>query len=291
MALLSIGVGGGAALLSDAVDAAPKVVAPKERLDLSGYEIVFADEFDGPLDVSAWGPGTRWIAHTPWRGDFGDARFSDPREGFPFTVQDGVLRIEAHKSLKPKKKGPEWWSGLLASAAPDGSGFSLQYGYFEMSGKLPAGVGVWPAFWLMTTRLNDDPKTVADGSIEVDILEYYGRPDDYMANLHVWKPPPHRSGARSIRIPRDSASSGFHTYGALVTPEWVVFYHDRVEVMRRPTPPEHKRPLMLLVNLALGGGWPIDDVQSPTFMYVDYVRAYAPIKQPKRRPAEKREAK
>ena len=36
--------------------------------------------------MSAWGPGTRWIAHTPWHGDFGDAAFSDPLPGFPFAT-------------------------------------------------------------------------------------------------------------------------------------------------------------------------------------------------------------
>ncbi len=63
-------------------------------LDLSGYTLTFEDDFK-TLDVSAWGPGTRWIAHTPWNGDFGDAAFADPTPDFPFTIQEGSLRIEA----------------------------------------------------------------------------------------------------------------------------------------------------------------------------------------------------
>ncbi|WP_204271793.1 hypothetical protein, partial [Escherichia coli] len=51
-----------------------------EPLDLTGYTLTFAEEFDS-LSVSPWGPGSRWIAHTPWNGDFGDARFVDPRPG------------------------------------------------------------------------------------------------------------------------------------------------------------------------------------------------------------------
>src|SRR5262245_58912978 len=65
-------------------------------LDLSGYDLVFDENFDA-LDVSARGPGTRWIAHTPWNGDFGDALFVDPTPDFPFTVENGILRIEARK--------------------------------------------------------------------------------------------------------------------------------------------------------------------------------------------------
>src|SRR5262247_1147514 len=76
-------------------------------IDLSSYELSFNEEFDH-LDVSAWGPGTRWIAHTPWNGDFGSAKFSNPTADFPFTVEGGVLRIEA------RKDGERWRSGLLA---------------------------------------------------------------------------------------------------------------------------------------------------------------------------------
>ena len=78
-------------------------------IDLSSYTLTFDEEFDR-LDVSSRGPGTRWIAHTPWNGDFGDAKFADPGPDFPFTVRDGILRIEARKH-----GGDGWQSGLLAS--------------------------------------------------------------------------------------------------------------------------------------------------------------------------------
>ena len=48
-----------------------------------------------------------------------------------------------------------------------------------------------------------------------------------------------------------------------------------IEVQRQKTPEEAKVPLYMVVNLAMGGGWPIDQAVSPSYMYVDYVRAYA----------------
>ncbi len=33
--------------------------------------------------------------------------------------------------------------------------------------------------------------------------------------------------------------------------------------------------MYLLANLALGSGWPIDTVKSPTFMYIKSIAAYA----------------
>src|ERR1700730_935706 len=39
----------------------------------------------------------RWIAHTPWNGDFGDTRFADPHPNGPFSMKDGILSITASK--------------------------------------------------------------------------------------------------------------------------------------------------------------------------------------------------
>jgi len=240
-------------------------------LDISGYELTFREEFDGPLDVSAWGPGTRWIAHTPWAGDFGDARFADPGGDFPFTVKDGILRIEARKDESGK-----WSSGLLASNDPLGNGFSQQYGYFEMRAKLPPGPGVWPAFWLCSSYNRKDKTAGRDGSVEIDVLEYYGRtPSSFTATLHIWQPRPHRSEGNTITTRPGEVSTGFHNYGCLIDPQWISMYFDGIEVWKVKTPPEHNKPLMLLLNLALGPGWPIDKTPNPSIMEVDYVRVYA----------------
>jgi hypothetical protein len=146
-------------------------------IDINKFKLTFSEEFD-ELSVSPLGPNTRWIAHTPWAGDFGDASFADPRKGiFPFTIDNGILRIEARKNEDGK-----WESGLLASADGHGGGFSQQYGYFEMRAKLPKGKGVWPGFWLHTI---EDPK--AKSKVEFDITEYYGHdPSRYRSAVHTW---------------------------------------------------------------------------------------------------------
>ena len=55
----------------------------------------------------------------------------------------------------------------------------------------------------------------------------------------------------------------------------VTWYFDGRAVQRQKTPPEAKVPLYMLVNLAMGSGWPIDKAVSPSYMDVDYVRVYA----------------
>ena len=67
----------------------------------------------------------------------------------------------------------------------------------------------------------------------------------------------------------------FNTYGVDVTPEWTTFYLNGGSVWRTKSEPEFSQPLYVLVNLALGSGWPIDKTPNPSYMYVDYVRVYA----------------
>jgi len=256
-------------------------------LDLGKLTLTFSEEFDDVLSVSPWGPNTRWIAHTPWAGDFGDARFADPLPGiFPFTTANGLLRIEARKDADGK-----WQSGLLASTDPGGRGFAQQYGYFEIRAKLPKGPGVWPAFWLASVVDKDAPT-----GFEIDVLEYYGvNPSGYQTCIHVYQQHPQEKPLATgfpsdyvmpklphdVKVPADSLSNDFNTYGVMVDREWIVYYLNRREVFRLRTPPEHQRPLQVLVNLALGAGWPIDKTPNPSFMDVDYIHVYR-LNQPQR---------
>ena len=233
----------------------------------AGYDLVFDENFD-TLSVSAWGPGTRWIAHTPWSGDFGQASFADPVTGFPFSIQNGILRIEA------RKVGTTWQSGLLASVDPNGNGFSQQYGYFEIRAQLPQGEGVWPAFWLDSMI----PSSSSDPSLEVDGFEYYGKyTDAFNTTVTLW--PKDRTLATStfktVPVAPLSLASAYHIYGVSVEADWTIVYLDGAEVWRTATPPAHAHKLMILVDLALGGAdQSIAALPSPVYMYIDYIRAY-----------------
>jgi hypothetical protein len=239
-------------------------------LDVGALRLVFDESFHD-LSISAHGPGTRWTAHTPWGGDFGDAAFVDPQPGFPFALDaDGMFRIE----MRRQPTG-QWQSGLLASVDSAGRGFKLRYGYFEMRAKLPAGPGVWPAFWLNASA----PKESADPSVEVDVFEQYGKfPGAYNSTVTVW-PKDRRqrqtSDMKIIAVPPGSLSDTFHRYGVKIDPEWITFYLDRSENWRIRTPAEQKYGFMILADLGLGSGWPIDHTPSPSYLTIDYIRAYA----------------
>ena len=259
----------GLALLVHAAQPEKSPAAGANTIDLCAFRQTFAEDFNSLSVSGRESDRGRWFSHTPWNGDFGDAVFSDSQPGFPFTVHDGVLRIEARKDGDGK-----WRSGLLASVHPDGAGFSQRYGYFEARAKLPPGPGVWPGFWLNTNL----PHGSTDPGVEIDVIEYYGQfPNAFHSTLHIWD----NSGGNQNRVadhisPVDdgSLSREFHSFGVDVEPDWLKFYLDRRETWRLPTPPELTQPLMLLVDLALGSGWPIDGTPNPSIMEIDYVHAY-----------------
>lgn len=246
------------------------LTAEPKKLSLAEYRMTFSEEFDDP-DFSIEHFMTRWYPHTPWWGDFGDAVFSDPVPGFPFTTHEGHLRIEASKDNAGK-----WRSGLISSIDRDGKGFAQQYGYFEMRAKLPPGPGVWPAFWLNSSMSRDS----LDPAVEIDVLEYYGQfPKDIHSTVIIWpKGGVKASAAANIhKVPDMRLSESFHTYGVSVEPDWIIMYFDGEETWRTPTPDQHKYPLMVLCNLALGSGWPIDKTINPSYLYIDHIRVYEKI--------------
>jgi glycosyl hydrolase family 16 len=241
----------------------PKLPAP--TLNLNGFKLTFNEEFND-LSVSRAGPGTRWIAHTPYWGDFGDAGFADPKDGFPFTVDKGILRIEARKT----EAG--WRTGLLSSVDPEGNGFSQKYGYFETRAKFPKGPGMWPAFWLMGVR---GIKEKGITNPEIDVVEQYSAiPNCLSMTLHLWGPDKKHTAEADSAVVAGMADD-FHTYGAMVDESQIVWYFDGVELWRTKTPEAAKVPLYVMVNLAMGSGWPIDKAPSPSYLYVDYVKVYA----------------
>jgi beta-glucanase (GH16 family) len=229
---------------------------------------VMIENFDVESFASTRIGPARWTAHTPWSGDFGEARFLDPGPTGPFKVSDGILSITASKDREGR-----WTSGLLAAADASGAGAGTRYGYFEARMKMPPGPGTWPAFWLAALK----PATVADGNVEIDVIEYYGQfTSAYQAVVHVWYKDQTKTRGKNQRIdfPDGALVNDYHTFGVDISPLAIVFFLDGKRVWSQPTPPELDGPLYPLVNLALGGGWPIDKVPNPSTLLVDYVHVY-----------------
>lgn len=247
-------------------------------LDLDQFKETFRDDFNDLSVTAEDGPGP-WFApgHTP----FGAGDFLPPGPDGPFGLKDGVLVLTARKT------GDKWHSANLQTLNANGQGFAQQYGYFEMRAKFPPGAGGWCAFWLLSQNgYLDKSKT----RTEIDIVEWYGGdPKGLHLTTHLW-PATQKSEGPSLEkhvyapqyynlskatppVLENNALTGFHTYGAEITPEWIINYFDRREVARFPNVPEFNTPLYLLVTLAINRS-EAEHAESPKEMEVDYVAAY-----------------
>lgn len=242
-------------------------------IDLTDFELTFHDEFDSLSISSDPDSDATWYTRTPWNGDFGAASFKGSETNGTFSISEGVLSITAQKD-----ENGNWTSGLLSSVDPNGDGFSQQYGYFEIRAELPAGAGVWPAFWLVGMNRLEPGSTY---TAELDIFEHYGAmPGTFSSKWHVWQ----RDGSgghdwayQRTAVEPGALSSGFHTYGVLVEEDYTTFYFDGVEQWKIETPEEHQQPMMVLADFALGGGWPVTDAPDGTSLKIDYIRVYAEV--------------
>jgi len=235
-------------------------------IDLDAYKITFDDEFDS-ITATSMRCGKGWYAHTPWDGDFGASRFGDPSRDFPFVAKGGMVRIEASKDPDGR-----WFSGLLSSRNACGEGFAQQYGYFEMRAMLPKGDGFWPAFWLIGVEQSDF-------TAEVAVVEMHTtRPDKIESALHVF---PHKEGGETVNLgsafvtPPGAMAKGFNTYGVSVEEDVTIFYFNRREYWRTPTPKEFHQPLFVLFDLAMEASDINESTPNPAYMYVDYVKVFS----------------
>jgi hypothetical protein len=258
----------------------------------AGLQLVFADDFDGPLSISNDGIGATYMAHKPGGGDFSGWPFSNVLgKGKPFEQKETWLRIAARKD----SESPRGRTGLIASVNRDFQGIWARVPcYLECRFMAQSAIGTWPAFW--TLALGDI------GTDELDIIEAYGgkgkgNPNHpgYSIVSHFWKQKNPDGTDKKVYDTRVNMmelggksywSTTFHTYAVHVGEAETVYYFDNIEVLRHPTNSVSRTyPHFFMVNYAIGGisGWPIDLERygNGSDMWIDYVRVFA------REPVEK----
>jgi beta-glucanase (GH16 family) len=187
--------------------------------------------------------------------------YSDSSVGAnPFSVQNGVLDITASPGSNPLNL--PYNSGVITTE----SSFNQLYGYFEIDAKMPAGQGLWPAFWLLPASGAWPP--------ELDVFEVLGNdPTTLYFSTHSTV-----QATQGTTLNVANVSSGFNLYGVMWGPQTVDLYINNVEVASMPTPADMNVPMYMLANLAVGGYWPGDPNSStpfPATMQISYIKAFA----------------
>lgn len=183
-------------------------------------------------------------------------------------LENGMLYIKA------EKKGDHFTSTRITTKEKK----TFQYGRFEVKAKLATGQGVWPAFWLLGSNIDQVGWPLCG---EIDVLEYVGRaPEEIFTSLHTKAG--HGDNASTKTTPIPNIEKGFHLYAADWSKDSIVFSVDGKEVYTFN--PEEKtqeiwpfnQPFYLLLNLAIGGnfGGEVDESIFPQEFVIDYIRVY-----------------
>ncbi|MCE4556995.1 glycoside hydrolase family 16 protein [Roseateles cellulosilyticus] len=247
------------------------------------WTLVWSDEFDGVVgsrpNAASWSHDLGNAATNGWGNHELEFYTADARNAQ--LDGQGMLVITAERAANA---GP-CWNGTpcpYTSARIHTHGkVSFTYGKVEARMKLPAGAGIWPAFWMLGTDL-DEAGWPASG--ELDIMEFIGKtPDTIYGTAHG----PGYSGAGGLSKPhplKAPVADAFHTYTLIKRPHEVIWQVDGVEYHRITTaslPAGTKwvfeKPMHLLLNLAVGGDWPGPPDAGTVFparMQVDWVRIY-----------------
>ena len=231
--------------------------------------LTLEDNFDGDeLDTSVWtydiGTGTN---------GWGNNELQYYREE-NVTVENGMLMITAKRE---DFEGSLFTSGRILTKGL----FEQEYGRFEARMKLPWGQGMWPAFWLLGSNI-DQVSWPQCG--EIDIMENRGQePTQIAGTVHG---PGYSAGdsiGKDYILENDRFDTDFHIFGIEWGPNYINFYVDDVlynQITPSDVPGEwvFDQPFFMILNLAVGGNYvgPVgDNTVFPQTLYVDYVRVYS----------------
>lgn len=161
-----------------------------------------------------------------------------------------------------------------------------KYGKIAARIKLPYGQGMWPAFWMLGSNIDENGgDTPWPQCGEIDILELYGSKDDSVieANIHYANEAgSHGSmGAVAYELEKGRFADAFHIFELEWDANRVAWSVDGEEFtsfsITSDELSEFHKEFFILLNIAVGGrhaGRPDAASTFPQYMYIDWVRVY-----------------
>lgn len=184
-------------------------------------------------------------------------------------LANGFLKITA------KKKGDKYTSTRINTIGKK----EFQYGKIEIRAQLPKGKGIWPAFWMLGSNIDEVGWPLAG---EIDILEYVGKePETIFTTLHTKDSYGVSKNTRKDIV--KGIEDGFHTFAIDWSKDRIAFLIDGI--LFYTFSPESKdekvwpfdQPYYIIVNMAIGGsfgGPEVDDSIFPQEFIIDYIKVY-----------------
>ncbi|HCE45094.1 MAG TPA: glycosyl hydrolase [Lentisphaeria bacterium] len=276
------------AFLTACVAAFPMVVS---AVNADEWKLVWSDEFDkdGLPNSDRWGYEEGFVRNEESQY-YTRERLENAR------VEGGMLVIEGKKEQfknKDYKAGSKEWktrnefAGYTAASLTTYQKFNVKYGRIEAKAKIPQGLGVWPAIWMLGDSRNTGKGWPVCG--EIDIMEFVGKePSKIHGTAHYSKVGKHKSSGG--KLVTEKPFDDFHIYAVEWSPEKIDFYFDeqKYHTFNVADADEagynaFKEQFYILMNFAIGGQWggKIDDKILPQKFLIDYVRVYQKTDVPK----------
>jgi len=242
-------------------------------MDTPRWELVWEDDFQGaagdPPNAEIW---TYDVGGDGWGNN--QLEHNTDRPENVSLDGNGFLKIVARREAY---EGNAYTSARIKTQGLK----TVQYGRVEARIQLPAGTGIWPAFWMLGADIGELGWPSCG---EIDILELRGdQPTEVLGTLHG----PGYAGDTSVGgslTTTDPVTGTFHTYAIEWDPDHITwFFDDRLVYTANPgdlpsgTTWVYDHEFFLLLNLAVGGNFlddPDDTTSFPATMGVDYVRVY-----------------
>jgi len=247
----------------------------------SDYELVFIDEFnDNVLSGTDWWKADDCWMHDPISGDKApekccEKNFYKTDNAF---LEDGKLKLVAKREEAPcpDSMAHKFCMGLeheLCDGKPlqyssgwvhSGNAVWL-YGYYEISCKIPEGVGLWPAFWFNGRN--------PDAYREIDVFEFCGvNTSTFQFTLHQDNNyngiPDHNYRQNQHDHFITPAHVKFMTYGVLWEKDFVQFFFNRHPGKKFKNKILNE-PMHLILNLAVNGCFQVNGKDGQCFANCD----------------------
>ncbi|HEX3385773.1 MAG TPA: glycoside hydrolase family 16 protein, partial [Mucilaginibacter sp.] len=217
----------------------PVVVTDTTKTTAPIYSLVWSDEFDGPdIDTSKWNFETGNLSVNNEKEYYQKANAS---------IQDGNLVITAKSE---PTNGQPYTSARMNTM----NKFSQTYGRIEARIKVPMGLGMWPAFWMLGTNIT----TVSWPKCgELDIMEHINNTPTIYGTMH-WN----LNGHVSYGSTTQSTPGDYHIYAIEWDQTEIRWYVDgtlyqtgNIKDNINGTDAFHL-PFFIILNLAVAGDFP-----------------------------------
>jgi len=228
------------------------------------WKLVWSDEFNytGLPDSTKWTNEVGMVRNK-------EAQYYTQKRIENNRVENGNLLLIARKE---PYKGAEYTSASLKTKGK----YQCMYGKIVARMKLPRQQSLWPAFWMIGTDTSN-PQWPFCG--EIDIMEQISRENKVYGTIHWAANGKHAQYGTKV----DCDVEKFHDYAIEWDEKGIRWFVDDKQYFEskndsiKTTDGAFNHPYFLIVNLAIGGGWPgypDETTCLPDTAAIDYIRVY-----------------